>query len=89
MSIHRFPLRNKVTLRLFESISFLNSLYDRVVLGAGHKAKRLMLQWINGFSWNSVEKRHLKYLTLRLLGLIFRRIETNKEFISLNGYTII
>ena len=49
----------------------------RVVYDAGHKAKRLVLQCINGVSSNPVEGRtknwQLKDLILTLLGLIFRR----------------
>jgi hypothetical protein len=49
-----------------------------VFQGAGHKAKRLVLQCINGVSSNPVEGRtkiyHLKDLILTLFGLIFRRI---------------
>ena len=49
-----------------------------VVEGAGHKAKRLVLQCINGVSSNSVEGRtnicQLKDLILTLIGLIFRRV---------------
>jgi len=50
-----------------------------VVEGAGHKAKRLVLQCINGLSSNPVEGRtqiwQLKNLILTLFGLIFRRIQ--------------
>ena len=46
--------------------------------GAGHKAKQLVLQYINGVSSNPVEGRtkswQLKDLILTLFGLIFRRI---------------
>ena len=49
----------------------------RVVYGAGHKAKRLVLQCINGVSSNPVEGRtkicQLNDLILTLFGLIFRR----------------
>jgi hypothetical protein len=49
-----------------------------VFKGSGHKAKRLVLQCINGVSSNPVERR-TKFdsstnLMLTLLGLIFRRI---------------
>ena len=57
---------------------FLYSGCGRVVQGTGHKAKRLVLQCINGVSSNPVERRtkigHLKDLILTLFGLIFRRI---------------
>ena len=57
---------------------FLWSGCGRVVQGAGHKAKRLVLQCINGVSSNPVEGRtkiwQLKNLILTLFGLIFRRI---------------
>ena len=47
-----------------------------MVKGAGHKAKRLVLQCINGVSSNTVEGRtnlcQLKDLILILFGLIFR-----------------
>ena len=47
-------------------------------LGAGRKAKRMVLQCINGVSSNPVEGRtkiwQLKNLILTLFGLIFRRI---------------
>ena len=50
----------------------------RVVKGAGHKAKRLVMQCINGVSSNPFEGRtticQLKDLILILFGLIFRRI---------------
>ena len=50
----------------------------RVVWGSGQKAKRLVLQCINGVSSNPVERRTTfdssKNLMLTLLGLIFRRI---------------
>jgi hypothetical protein len=49
-----------------------------LVLGARHKAKRLVLQCINGVSSNPVEGRtkiwQLKELILTLFGLFFRRI---------------
>jgi hypothetical protein len=48
-----------------------------VVKGARNKAKRLVLQCINGVSSNPVEGRtticQLKDLILTLFGLIFRR----------------
>ena len=60
----------------FIEAPFLWSGCGPVVLGAGHKAKRLVLQCINAVSSNPVEGRtkiwQLKKLTL--LGLIFRRI---------------
>ena len=56
---------------------FLYSGCDRVIQGAGHKAKRLVLQCINGVSSNPVEGRkkncQLKDVILTLFGLIFRR----------------
>ena len=49
-----------------------------MVKGTGHKAKRLVLQCINGVNSNPVEGRtkhcQLKDLILTLYGLIFRRI---------------
>ena len=49
-----------------------------MVEGAGHTAKRLVLQCINGVSSNSVEGRtnicQLKDLILTLIGLILRRV---------------
>ena len=57
---------------------FLGSGCGRVVQGAGCKAKRMVLQCINGVRSNSVEGRtkiwQLKNLILTLFGLIFRRI---------------
>ena len=53
MSISRFSLRDKVTLRLL-NLHFYGA---DVVEGAGHKAKRLVLQDINGVSSNPVERR--------------------------------
>ena len=49
-----------------------------MVEGAGRKAKRMVLQCINGVGSNPVEGRtnilQLKDLILTLFGLIFRRI---------------
>ena len=49
-----------------------------MVYGTGHKAKRLVLQCINGASSNPVEGKtkicQLKDLILTVLGLIFRRL---------------
>ena len=49
----------------------------RVVKGAGHKAKRLVVPCVNGVSSNPVEGRtkhcQLKDLIITLFGLIFRR----------------
>ena len=60
---------------------FLYSGCGRVVQGAGHKAKRLVLQCINDVSSNPVEERtkicQLKDLILTLFDLIFRRIYIN------------
>jgi hypothetical protein len=57
---------------------FLWSGCGRVISGSGNKAKRLVLQCINGVSSNPVERRTKfdcsKNLMLTLLGLIFRRI---------------
>ena len=60
-----------------------------MVYGAGHKAKRLVLQCINGVSSNPVDGRtkicQLKDLILTLFGLIFRRIyiyECNKGSVA-------
>ena len=57
---------------------FLYSGCGRVVQGAGHKAKRLVLQCISDVSSNLVEGRtkncQLKHLILTLFSLIFRRI---------------
>ena len=76
MSIPRFSLWDKVTLRLLKSI--LCSGCCRVVEGAGNNAKRLVLQCINGVSSNPAEGRtkigQVKNLILTLFGLIFRRI---------------
>jgi hypothetical protein len=55
-SIPRFALREKVTLRL-EKLLFLGNRCGRVVSGAGWKAKRLLLQCINGEGSNPVERR--------------------------------
>ena len=54
-SISRFSLRNKVKLRLLKL--YFYSGCGRVVQGAGHKAKRLVLQYINGVTSNPVEGR--------------------------------
>ena len=58
--------------------TFLYCGCGRVVYFAGHKAKRLVLQCINGVSSNPIEGRtkycQLKDLVLRPLSLIFRRI---------------
>jgi hypothetical protein len=74
MSISRFSLRDKVTLRLLKLYFYIAD----VVEGTGHKAKRLVLQCINGASSNPIEGRpkiwQLKDLILTLFGLIFRRI---------------
>ena len=57
---------------------FLGSGCSRVVQGVGHKAKRMVLQCINGVGSNPVEGRtqilQLQNLILTLFGLIFRRI---------------
>ena len=49
-----------------------------VAEGAGHKAKQLLLQCINGVSSNPVEGRtkicQIKELILTLFGLFFRHI---------------
>jgi hypothetical protein len=58
MSISRFSLRYKITLRLLK-LYFLYSGCGRVVWGAGHKVKRLVLQCINGVSSNPVENKNL------------------------------
>ena len=61
--------------------TFLWSGCGLVVYGAGHKAKRLVLQCINDVSSNPVEERtkicQLKDLILTLFDLIFRRIYIN------------
>jgi hypothetical protein len=54
--IPRFALREKVTLRLLKLL-FLGSGGGRVVYGAGRKAKRMVLQCINGVGSNPVEGR--------------------------------
>ena len=50
----------------------------REIQGSGHKAKRLVLQCINGVRSNPAERRtkfdSSKSLMLTLLGLLFRRI---------------
>ena len=56
MSIPRFALREKVTLRLGK-LFLLGSGCGRVVEGAGRKAKRMVLQCINGESSNPVERK--------------------------------
>ena len=53
MSISRFSLRDKVTLRLLK----LPLKGVDVVEGAGRKAKRMVLQCINGVSSNPVKGR--------------------------------
>ena len=53
MSISRFSLQDNVTLRLLKLYLYIAD----VVEGAGHKAKRLVLQCINGVSSNPVEQR--------------------------------
>ena len=53
MSISRFSLRDKVTLRLLK----LPLKGVDVVEGAGCKAKRMVLQCINGVSSNPVKGR--------------------------------
>ena len=62
-------------------VIFLHSGCGRVVQGAGHKTKRLVLQCINGVSSNPVEGRttkfQLKDLILTPLCKIFRRIYKN------------
>jgi hypothetical protein len=74
MCISRFSLRDKVTLWSLK----LHFYGADVVEGAGHKAKRLVLQCINSVNSNPVEGRtkiwQLKNLILTLFGLIFRCI---------------
>ena len=69
-----FPTRHGNTSTI-EAI-FLHSGCGRVVQGAGHKTKRLVLQCINGVSSNSVEGRikicQLKDLILTLFGFHFQ-----------------
>jgi hypothetical protein len=71
MSISRFPLRDKVTLRLLKL--YLIADVDKWSCGLD-----IRLQCINGVSSNPVEARtkmcRLKDLMLTLLGLIFRRV---------------
>ena len=55
MFTSRFSLRDKVTLRLLKL--YFNIADTRVVYGDGHKAKRLVLQCINGVSPIPVEGR--------------------------------
>ena len=73
LSISRLSLRDKVTLPVLKPY-FINSGCGRVVSGAGHKAKRLVLQCINGVSSTPVEGRtkicQFKDLILKLFGLI-------------------
>ena len=84
MSISRFSLRDKVTLRLLKLYFYLADVveWSKALL---HKAKRLVLQCINGVSSNPVEGRtkncQLKDLILTLFGLIFRRIYTTYCFL--------
>ena len=63
---------------IFWDIYITGSGCGRVVKGAGRKAKRMVLQCINGVSSNPVEGRakicQLTDLILTLFGLIFRRI---------------
>jgi hypothetical protein len=77
MSISRFSLQDKVTLRQLK-LYFLYSGCGQVVYGAWYKSKRFVLQCINGVSSNPVEGRtkncQLKDLILTLFGLIVRRI---------------
>ena len=77
MSISRFSLRDKVTLRLLKLYFNIADVVEWS-RGAGHEAKRLVLQCINGVSSNPVEGRtkicQLRDLILTLFGLIFRRI---------------
>ena len=82
MSISRVSLRDKVTVRLpgIEAI-FLYSGCGRVVWGAGHKAKRLVLQCINGVSSNPVEGR-TKNLTAQ-------RSNSNTVWFNFQTYNIL
>jgi hypothetical protein len=68
---------------------FLWSLCGRVVYGSGRKAKRLVLQCINGVSSNPVERRTTfdssKNIMLTLLGLILRRIYNIKYLPSIKS----
>jgi hypothetical protein len=70
----QFLAKSSLKLSLSKYCSWVCNCYD----GAGHKAKRLVLQCINGVSSNPVEGRtqiwQLKNLILTLFGLIFRRI---------------
>ena len=63
-----------------------------MVEGAGHKAKRLGLQCINGVSSNPVKGRtencQLKDLILTLFGLIFRRIYFIPDVAIAIGYAL-
>ena len=54
--LYRFFLRNKVTLRLLK-LNFYGADVVEWSKGTGHKAKRLVLQCINGVSSNPVEGR--------------------------------
>jgi hypothetical protein len=77
MSISRFYLLDKITVRVLK-LHLLWSGCGRVVKGAGHKVKRLVLQCINGVSSNPVGGEHkfgqLKNLIPTMIGLIFRGI---------------
>jgi hypothetical protein len=80
MSISRFSLRDKATLRLLKLYFYIADVAEWSK-GVVHKAKRLVLQCINGASSNPVEGRtkmcQLQDLIIALFGLIFRRIYTH------------
>ena len=73
MSIPIFELPDKA-IRLPLKLNLLYGGCGRVVKGAGHKAKRFVLQCINGVGLNPVEGKQkscqLKNLILTLLGFI-------------------
>ena len=85
MSISRFSLRDKVTLRLLKLYFIANVAEWSRALDI--KAKRLVLHCINGVSSNPVEGRtkncQLKDLILTLFGWIFRRIYISQICLSM------
>ena len=70
MSISRFSLRDNVTLRLLKLYFYIADVAE----WSRSKAKRMVLQCINGVSSNPVEGRtkicQLKDLILTLFGLV-------------------
>ena len=58
MYISRFSLPDKVTLRSLKSSIFIWSGCGRVIYGAGHNAKRLVLQCINKCEFKSRRRKN-------------------------------